>query len=31
MSLNTLSMLNCDSALDIGQMERVLAFDPLVA
>jgi hypothetical protein len=30
MSLNTLLILNCDSAFDIGQMERLLAPDPLV-
>jgi len=30
-SLNTLFILNCESAFDIGQMERLCALDPLVA
>jgi hypothetical protein len=30
MSLNTLFILNCDSAFDIGQMERVFARNPLL-
>jgi hypothetical protein len=30
MSLNMLFILNCDSAFDIGQMERVWAANPLV-
>jgi hypothetical protein len=31
MSLNTKLILNCESASDIGQMERLFAPDPLVA